>query len=118
MDGDVPGLSLHAQQIGEERSGQIEHGTHKQSHDRREGQRAVGRAIGLGDVARPPMAGHQRRRPDSHQPKDHPSQPADIRRQPDRIGGRRADLAGKVRVVETDEKRQELFEQGRQRQDK
>ena len=75
MDRDLPGFALHAEQIGEERRGQVEHGAHQQAHHRDERQAAVGRAVGFLDVARAPVPRHQRRGTDSHQPKEHsPSQ--------------------------------------------
>ena len=118
MDGNAARLPLHAEQIREERGREEEGGAHQQAHDRDESQGAVGRPVGLGNVAGPPMPCDEGRRPNADQPEDHPAQPADIGRQADRIGGRRADLAGKVRVVKTDEERQELFQERRQRQGK
>ncbi len=116
MNGNPTGFALHAQQISEERSGRVECRTHQQPHHRHERQRPVRRPVGLGNLPGTPMPCHERRRPDADEPKDHPSQPTDIRRQPDSIRGRRADLAGEISVVETDEEREELFQQRRQGQ--
>ena len=102
--------------IGEHGRGQEHQPADSQPHHRGERQGAVGRAVGFLELAGPPMAGHDGRRPDADQAKHHPAEPVDVGRQPDGVRGRRADLAREPGVVEADEKREQLFQQRRQRE--